>query len=178
MTSIKHIVVEGPDGSGKTTLINELLTRMPEAWDLHPRFTHSTNGPHPNLAQLVRDDMSELSLRVKPWIYDRHPLVGEYIYGPACRGSLAQGFEHNGWRGLMTDRLTDHAVLVLCLPPWHIVNANMMAGQHVAGVMDNAYRIYSDYARVLAEWPGVVIPYDYTIQKLSAVYETLRKVAC
>lgn len=176
--TIRHIIVEGPDGSGKTTLIDHLMKATGEGWDLHPRFSHSTDGPHANLFRLVNDDVPRMILRAgKPWLYHRHPLVSEYIYGPACRGSLAPGFEDTGWRKGITEHVAENALLVLCRPPWHIVNQQMKSGEHMAGVVDNAYRIYSDYARVLAEWPGVVIRYDRTVQNVDHLTQFLRKVS-
>lgn len=71
------IVVEGPDNSGKSTLAQELSRKL--GWQV----LHS-GGP----CESKQDYMERIvkiynSHRV---IWDRHPAVSEYIYGPVLRG--------------------------------------------------------------------------------------------
>src|ERR1700759_845104 len=72
------IILEGPDGGGKTTLskmLNAIYGFQVRKRDDQSAFLWS---------------ISEMSDWTKPYIslrvYDRFPLIGEYIYGPVWRG--------------------------------------------------------------------------------------------
>lgn len=73
------IILEGPDGAGKTTLANQLHLLLPYSWRLH-------RGP------LRRDPFDEYEADLETWdgytpiICDRWHL-GELIYGPILRGA-------------------------------------------------------------------------------------------
>jgi hypothetical protein len=75
------ILLEGPDGAGKTTLAQRLAFRMPGHADIR------------HCSQLKRDPMDEYSNDLHMYapgthmniIYDRH-YIGELIYGPLYRG--------------------------------------------------------------------------------------------
>lgn len=163
--SIRHIIVEGPDGGGKTTLINQLRhEHFPNRFAMHPRASDSIMGPVPLLANWVTDDLAMLDKpETPPSIYDRHPIISEPIYGPICRGTVPDMFRKGWWVNLMMEDLAQRAILVLCMPPFQTVRRNVAKpGSQMAGVADNIAHIYDMYERIHLRWPGLVMTYDHT----------------
>jgi hypothetical protein len=155
-----HIIVEGMDGTGKTTLIKSLVDRL--GMVQHPKASTPLGGPVKDLDDWVD---YELLRRKEPGIYDRHPVISEPVYGTIVRGVLPGMFNHPGWVRRSVNRLvrSGHAV-VWCVPPWDEVRANTGdPSQHMVGVTANALMLYNTY-RVLSRgwWPGDQYVYDYT----------------
>jgi hypothetical protein len=154
---MRHIVVEGPDGSGKTNLVNDLVKHTGRP--VHPRSTPSVGGPPPDLDLWVE---REFARDKQPGIYDRHSVISEPIYGPICRGFVPGAFSSPLWLNKQRARLANMSVVVFCLPPWSDVFANIMSGTHMAGVRENGYEIYMAYNAVYKAWPGAAVLHDYT----------------
>jgi hypothetical protein len=116
------IVVEGPDGAGKTTLINQLveLTGLPVA----PRVVSKEAKAMVDLVQWVADN---LDAGWQPTIFDRHRLISEPIYGPIFREQPMEGFSNPLW---FLDRLRSfyelEPLIIYCLPPLSTIYANIM----------------------------------------------------
>lgn len=146
------IILEGPDGGGKTTLLNKLTraTGLPA----HERASHSTKGPRDDLFLWTDND-------IRTWhsqplsIYDRHPLTSEHIYGPTVRGEIRPGFElTNPAIAHMRRYLRRHALVILCLPPLETVRQNVTGDfDQMAGVLDNIDHIYECYRMMYQIWP-------------------------
>lgn len=179
--TLQHIIVEGPDGAGKTTFIKTLRQYLGDFTvdgepPLHPRFSHSLRGPDlGNLANLVTDDTYRMP-RTPRMVYDRHPLISEYIYGPLCRGGVPDVFRVNSWRTNMTEIVAASAVVVLCLPPVaNVMKAVLQPGDgQMPGVIDNIGKIWHAYDRLT--WPGVMLHYDYTAHPLSVIHTAIRRL--
>lgn len=73
------IIVEGPDGAGKTTLINKLLTQYPHA------KTYHFGAPAKGEDQLLRYALPMINSPDDMLIYDRS-WYSEFVYGPVMRG--------------------------------------------------------------------------------------------
>lgn len=141
-------IVEGPDGAGKTTLIQRLQKEL--KFDVMPRPCTSDQGVDPSsLANWVNEDLS------RPvhsgGFYDRYPLISEPIYGPLIRGQVATRFDDVKW---FMDRLTmlqaRNPVIVYCLPPRAEVLKNVDATHtletdHLQGVNRMIGAIYDQY---------------------------------
>lgn len=168
-----RIVVEGPDGAGKTTFIKGLLERHPETFEKAPRFATSEDGPKEGLQERVQKDLEmQMDEGGRVIVYDRHPLVSELIYGPALNRPLARGFNDPHW--LADTLITWRAVsfrMVYCLPPRKKVMANVydshaIPTEHMQGVRRNIGTIYDLYvARMALDMAsgGVGVIYrDYT----------------
>lgn len=148
-----NVILEGPDGGGKTSLLPEFINK---GMTQHPRASHSTDGPVPNLDDwVVEHSGSKIG-----YVYDRHPLVSEPIYGPICRGKVPGRFNDPRWVEDETRRLAADHVLILCLPPRHVARDNAGEAGQMRGVLGNYDIIYERYLSVW--WPGVIIRYDYT----------------
>ena len=107
-----HIVIEGPDGAGKTVLAKRL------AETLGMDYRHE--GPPPAGVDAFKHYIG--MLRTMPTVFDRFAF-GEMVYGPLLRGKSGVTFAE---LLLLRDvlRLT-HSRVVLCLPPFDACLANM-----------------------------------------------------
>lgn len=161
------IIVEGPDGAGKTTLV--ALLRREYGLTPHPRFCTSTDGitnPDGLLAQ-VAEDLQQLraDFPEKPPLYDRHPIISEYVYSPAMGRPLAAGFATPNTRNIR-NLVAGSSCVIWCWPSFSTVWANVNDEQgdtQMPGVVDNIASIYQGYAAQRVMWPGEFFAhYDYT----------------
>lgn len=156
------IIIEGPDGAGKTTLITDLFEDFPGQLERHPRFATSLGGPHRDLADLVFADRDQLQ---KPdWVYDRHPCFSEYIYAHEIEGrEVDHSFFHSSMKLLHQD-IQDYSLVIFCLPPFWRVRANVERDPHgqMEGVQDNLADIHEAYQTRAATYLGNSVVYDYT----------------
>jgi len=159
------IIIEGPDGAGKTTLVQELQDHFPEM-EIHARFCTSKGGPIPNLAEAVYKDAKG---RPSNFIYDRHPLLSEYIYNTAIpTRSIRPDFLSDAM-GRLRLRVARHALTVFCLPPFNEVKKNTErdAEDQMPGVVENIFDIYQQYCMHKIMWPGRQVGFDYTQHQMS-----------
>lgn len=156
------IIVEGPDGAGKSTLIRVLLEQFPSL-ELAPRFCTSTGGPIDS-ASLLNAVTKDSLLFQKTRVYDRHPLFSEYVYSPALDRDLAPGFL-SGQARLFHRAIQSSCLVIFCLPPLGAVEENLQAEGadfQMPGVMDNIRRIYTAYQIRASLYSGMTVTYDYT----------------
>lgn len=160
--TLRHVILEGPDGSGKTYLKEQILRDRPQ-FRPHVRAADSLAGPDlGTLSEWVINDTSSIATQ-RPSVYDRHPLVSEPIYGPICRNSVPGMFNKDWWVRSMSFRVAQSALLVVCMPPLVDVATSLRhGGQHMDGVVENIDKIYAEYQRVWSTWPGVLVRHDYT----------------
>jgi hypothetical protein len=163
----RHIIVEGPDGSGKSGMVDRLLRDL--NMTLHHRAATSLGGPLPDITQWHESDMVNLEAAnantYGPWVYDRHPLISERIYSMHARHVPPQGmFANPEWVENQLERMANWCVMVWCLPPKSHVfsNVNKNASEQMPGVVNNIADIYRAYARGASRWPGKAVWWDYT----------------
>lgn len=153
------IVVEGPDGSGKSTLVEKISYQL--GIPVHERASDSIKGPVHDLMNWAYTDVTtqpEQPLAV----YDRHPLISEYIYAPLVR-TLRPEFTTAHAHTLI--RLMARQVFVVwCMPPHSDVEHNTLTSRdnQMAGVNENSSAIYGLYNTLRMFWPGQSATYDYT----------------
>lgn len=171
------IIVEGPDGAGKTSLINRLHHVFPEV-EHGPRACTSEGGPIEDLMGWIDTDvMSDYTHKV---IYDRHPLISEPIYGPAIRGSSKLSDFH--WLNTrMSFFLRRNPLIIFCLPPWEEVKANVEKNHepntpHLRGVLRYSQAIYDMYVARAALNPAIsqTWVWDYTSGDFSKLCQAVR----
>ena len=153
------IVIEGPDGAGKTTLLKQLAEHYPISLTVHERASEGVKGPVDDLYQWAHDDLYSWPIQSLS-LYDRHPLVSEYIYGPVIRGSIDMRFHGTHLRRLYARR----ALTIVCLPPLDAVRRAVSDERDMPGVTTHIDTIWTLYASLRATWPCAtgLLYYDWT----------------
>lgn len=115
------LIVEGPDGAGKSMLVERLSRdlKMPIA----PKVVGSNTQPLQDLAEWTEANLNKGFQRV---VFDRHRLISEPIYGPATRNTQDVNFLDLGWLAEMTYRFyQSNPLIVYCLPTLDVVRKNV-----------------------------------------------------
>jgi GTPase SAR1 family protein len=163
------LVVEGPDGAGKTTLVNFLASHY--GFRVENKDKEDRSVPHGPPKRPARESTWEaLGLAVAGHtpvlIYDRL-FVSELVYGPIVKQRVDLG---------NTERVLAERVFaalgipfVLCMPPKQQVLDNVKHNTEQWNVAaSRAGEIYDAYAKY---WPPLIHPimYDYTTDDPSKV---------
>lgn len=166
------IIVEGPDGAGKTTLIKQLIeaTGLPVA----PRVVSKDAEAMVDLKRWTEENIKG---GFQPLIFDRHRLISEPIYGPVLREKPEPGFDDVEWfhamlAGLYLDVCP---IIVYCLPPWPVVWANIMKSEDNRVFHGNPqgfrqiYQAYFNKAMTDQVLYSSSFTYDYTEPQIAPV---------
>lgn len=136
------IILEGPDGAGKSLLAGRL------AHDLKLPIAEKVVGSDTQpLVDLKRWTEQNIDAGFQPLIFDRHRLISEPIYGPATRSNQDPNFSDLGWMIDMTWRLYQaRPLIVYCLPHLDVVRGNVMrADTNNTAVSGRIGAIYAGY---------------------------------
>ena len=152
------IILEGPDGAGKTTLASDLQGHFPEM-EMHPRFCTSRGGPIENLAEAVYRDTRGTPSH---YIYDRHPVISDYVYNAAIPGRFFSPEFLSAPMGRIRERIAQTSLVIWCLPPLENVVHNIHEEEQMSGVHGNIRKIYELYQMHRLMWPGPSALFDYT----------------
>lgn len=105
------VVVEGPDKSGKSTLVYEISLQL--GLPIHHAFSGYNRLGDVSSKEII-SDLS--SWDEKPMgVYEGHPFFHEYIYGPPNRGKISLEFMDPGIRPII-NRLRTMALIIYCRP--------------------------------------------------------------
>jgi GTPase SAR1 family protein len=178
------IVIEGPDGAGKTTLKERLFNDIP-ALDQVERHC-DTHGPVTNLRDWVEFQLITPNQIRPTHVYDRHALISEPIYGPIIRGNMVQGFDDEGWYSRMWNyflTITPSPVFIFCLPPLSDVRINVKAAEQMKGVTKHINPIYWAYHMLYIRMAEAsfyrnaytAIKWDYTVFDNEMEYQSIRR---
>jgi hypothetical protein len=154
------IVVEGPDGAGKTTLIAALSKEF--QLPIAPRVVAKDTTAMVDLVKWVEEN------NAKPWerlLYDRHRLISETIYGPILNRS-APGFDDIYWLGPQINRFYQkRPCIIYCLPPKEEVYKNIHQDDTNKEVSPHWEQIYNMYvSRMALDFPKPnVFWYNYAV---------------
>lgn len=143
------IIVEGPDGSGKTTLVQKLQQM---GFQLQTRACTSDNGVNPETLRAWTEEVLSLQRRdTTNHLHDRFPLFSDPVYGPITRGALSDGF-NAGWfdNAVWQLRYIHDPLIIYCLPPYEEVKKNILAShgdhtEHLQKVLANIEPLYHLY---------------------------------
>ena len=163
------IIVEGPDGAGKTTLIQNLRKSTKRHF-----LTLSRNGPPRKPEDL---------LATIPWIAscpkevdlvcDRHPLISEPIYGPHVRGEESMiALVYPPDKAI---EILYHTVdkVIYCRPPLSTIIEEVNIEDQMPGVNERIAKIvdlYDEAMDTLRIAGLTVIQYDWTGAELTLKY--------
>ena len=115
------IVVEGPDGSGKTGLVESIVDQF--GAELIPRAVNSGMDYTTDLCVWTENSINRGN---GLYVYDRHQLISHLMYGPTIRRQLYGYFQDPVW---LKDRLEKfwklEPIVIVCLPPLETVIANV-----------------------------------------------------
>ena len=152
------IIIEGPDNSGKSTLIDSLVK------DFNLLIADKPHGPPKNIADLV-NRTSKLLLRQDSarYILDRHPLFSEAIYGPILRNKNLWD-ENKTMRDALLNIL-DNAnsegtvFIIYCRPPDEVVlnfDTHLVKSydttEHLEGLKNKGHEIIKAYDNLMSSW--------------------------
>lgn len=157
------IIVEGPDGAGKTTLIRQLQKEF--GLEVAPRVVSKNAEALVDLKDWVAQNLED-GFQYK--IFDRHRLISEFIYGPLLRKEQQPGFDNIVWAYSSLYNLYELVgpVVIYCLPPLETVRKNILGDHENAVVADHIDAMYTAYVhRAALDWvrdPGKTIIWDYT----------------
>lgn len=164
------IIVEGPDGSGKTTLVKMLADEL--SYDVAPKaVNHDTSSTVGNLSAWV-DDAFHFHPRT---LFDRHALISEPIYGPVFRGGVRDDFSLPGWySGRWRVLLTRRPTFIICLPAIDVVMENLRNDEDNVVVRDKQPLVWWQYWRLVNTLPFPCLHYDYTTDDLEDTTRTIQ----
>lgn len=161
------LIVEGPDGAGKTTLVN----RLNEMYGLTVGARGTTDRDL-LWTVTVPDTMRAMGMAVggtlSPKIWDRL-YYSDFVY--ASLGATPRPVAFNPSQQVHVDKIIEalRCPIIVCLPPWEVVQANGGTKHEMPGVLANLERIYREYHRMTyavgdarKAFPDHRVVYDYT----------------
>lgn len=151
------VILEGADGSGKTSLANRIRNDLDE----YSLFLRSS-GP-PTIGQLadVIGWLASIPSRI-PVVCDRLSVISEAVYGPILRGKCIHGLSIEQMARWMKGR---PSMIVHCRPSYSALAAGVRREVQMEGVVLNHRHIVKAYDEIMGQLrqEGVdVRPYDYT----------------
>lgn len=148
MSMKKMIIVEGMDGSGKSTLIPKLSKDL--QLEVASRAVTPEEGPLPGLVKWFWKHVEDPSPEVL--IYDRFPAFSDPIYA----GVLGRG-RKIGPAQVLAFRMRVDPFVILCDPGIQTVRTNVLKSPQMPGVAKNVEKLYTQYKNL----PMVSMVYDY-----------------
>ena len=133
------VIIEGPDGAGKTKLLHQLLSKY-RRHQIAPRTCSSLGGPLSSDGMIAYLDLYGC---LGGHIYDRHPSISGAVYdavlsrtAPDNVGTRLQETFH--W-------ILENARVIYCRPPMDVVVKAMHSKPRLDGVARNIYQIVDTY---------------------------------
>ena len=156
----RRIVIEGMDGSGKTTLVKQLMQHYGDNAHLVPGYNRYPEPKPPMdrwwMEQLARHPVGKIV------IHDRF-FYPEFVYGPQLRGYVnaePPTIEY------VQKFLREHAFLVYCRPPVDVLRQGVEVEPQMEGVKDMFIDLLGAYDTMIIDeaphYGGRFIKYDWS----------------
>ena len=150
-------IVEGPDGTGKTTLLKKLRKSLP----FYTWFVASNSKPKSTVDIVEYMEWLSMIPPNQPLFSDRFPPISESIYGPVLRNKNLSPFQ--------TPELADYlkklnAVIIYCAPRSPTIKANLKKNPQRSGLKTHIETIIQKYDSQMTafENEGIeVFPHNY-----------------
>jgi len=158
------IIVDGPDGGGKTWLIKD-LSRQLQKWTENLKVREPVkviHSPGPLESGLLEWALDALDRAIEPVIFDRFPYFSEAVYGPILRHKSL--ISEMGFQELGIKLMTHEPLIVYCRPPLSVLLKTSQVMNQMDGVIDNLKAIVKRYDQQLQYWMRDfrVFHYDFT----------------
>jgi hypothetical protein len=152
------IIVEGPDGAGKTKLVERIYGDF--GLQVSPKVVDSDTNAMVDLKQWTDENLAG---GFQPMIFDRHRLVSEPIYSAVMHKRPDQNFWDPDWLipAIHCLRLSVKPVMVFCLPPWEEVWKNTVNDPNNQIIFPHIQKIYNAYIAAYANWGTEALRWDY-----------------
>lgn len=153
-----NICVEGPDNSGKSTLV-ESLAQIYERQVRHAGYTDN----HDEDWIVFQDELADEG----QLILDRSKAISGYIYDRVVR-KVASPFTYSDML-----EVAQYTLLIICLPPKELVVEDNGRDQ-MKGVNENLSDLYLEYEELTREceaYGNSVFVFDYTKHHLGDVID-------
>jgi len=181
------IIIEGMDGSGKTTLAKQISFRLgniqikrfvtsegPDDYDLLVERTRAVLTAHRN--QVMRHQRPVV-------IYDRFPLISEAVYGTILRG---KNHFDDDWLPLTDLFLAIDPIVIYCRPRLDSIlrNIHETEDNQMDGVISKALELVNAYDELIS-WlqvkahrmhSGHIIVYSYDMDEVKDVESEVRRI--
>lgn len=141
------LIVEGPDGAGKTTLVETLKAMT--GFEVAPRVVSAETKALTDLMVWTERNVDE---GFQEKIFDRHRLISDPIYRFAIRAKQMDPRLYNiQWMSQMYGKfqLCD-PIVVYCLPPFGTVKRNLEGDENNRAVIADIDRVYYMYSALVA----------------------------
>lgn len=133
------IVVEGPDGAGKTTLANKIAAEY--------NLTYVPNEGPFKIRERCYQAVGAAVMGYDPVrVYDRL-LLSELVYGDLLRREMC--FKMEEIQFLLRILKSMSCPIVICLPPIDTVIRNLADSEQMEGVEENIEKIWNRYRQLL-----------------------------
>lgn len=152
------VIVEGCDGSGKSTLVKQLVDRfgliVGERGVADRSLLYTVTRPD------TYNALADAILGGSPKVWDRL-YFSEMVYAPV----VGRKCEFNAYERAMVEGVLRalKCPIIYCCPSFEVVRTNAAKAKQMSGVNENIAAIYADYERLFEHRAGFhSLRYDYT----------------
>lgn len=153
------IILEGPDGGGKSTLARELSDALDI--DIAPRVVSAQAKAMTDLRVWTEQNVRQ---GFQHKIFDRHRLISAPIYDSVLNRTHPELYDINWLPAMMQLFYECQPIIIYCLPPLDEVKGNVFDGDDDNSVVEGHIElIYQAYvARASLDWNRGAEIFDYT----------------